>query len=656
MRSAFLRSAIVEAVSDASKRKQRISNPVGLGRCGRREEASRRAGESLSLRRLIQPHDMSAEIRYRSATLSRQNVDESERIIRNVSVSSNEPYERFYGVEILLHNPENIDLDRIQKSASPLLFNHDRDALIGKVSNPRLKDGKLYVDLKFSQSELGRQMLADVKDGILTECSIGYEVNKFEVDDDEETYTATRWTLYECSLVSIPADYSVGVGRAKTQQQERPHIMQTQTRTDEDRLTETQRERHDRHIRELAIHLAKSPTFQNRGVAYDLEAERFISEKKTLAEFQDHCCKEAFKDVRPIQTPFESEPGEWLRNQVNGGGRGMSNRMSFNGGGGATIGERLFAHSDFKSFLKRSGKKYCSVEFPDVTNLRAALMTRLTLGGSGFQMIQQTGQIVPQPDQRLTIADLCSQAMTSAGIVKYLFEPSHTNTAGAVAEGGLKPEVEVLLQEASMDVRKLAGYVTVSMEMLDDVPASEAFIDSRLLYDVQEREELQLLNGDGLAPNLKGFLSTAGIQTQAFSTNIADTLRKAMTLIQKAKLIPSGIVISPDDFEVLSLLKDGEDRYLLSNVFTLTEMGNYLQTPGIWGLPLVVTTAMTPGIALVASFRQSCWIWRRSGVTIQASNQHADNFTRNLVTILAEERLTNAVVLPAGLVEAHVAA
>ncbi len=170
---------------------------------------------------------MTSEIRYRSAHLSRQSVDEGARIIRDVSVSSDEPYARFYGTEILSHSPGSIDLSRVTTGASPLLFNHQRNELIGKVSNPQLRNGKLYVDLKFSKSEMGRQMLADVQDEILTECSIGYEVNKFEVDEDEETYTATRWTLFECSLVSIPADYTVGVGRAQNQPQEISPFMNT---------------------------------------------------------------------------------------------------------------------------------------------------------------------------------------------------------------------------------------------------------------------------------------------------------------------------------------------------------------------------------------------------------------------------------------------
>lgn len=152
-------------------------------------------------------------VQYRSLQFKGAEINDEDRLVKGVSVSSDEPYERYFGTEILRHTSDAVDLSRMTGGATPLLYNHKRDDLLGKAMNPRLEGGKLRVDLKFSNSEKAKQALQDLRDGILTECSIGYVVEKFEVDEKAETYTALRWKLYECSLVTIPADASVGVGR-----------------------------------------------------------------------------------------------------------------------------------------------------------------------------------------------------------------------------------------------------------------------------------------------------------------------------------------------------------------------------------------------------------------------------------------------------------
>jgi HK97 family phage major capsid protein/HK97 family phage prohead protease len=151
-------------------------------------------------------------------------IDDEARLVKNVSVSSDEPYQRWFGTEILVHSDAAIDLKRAKKGATPLLYNHDRSALLGKAVNPRIEGGKLRMDFKFSSSAVGAQALQDVRDGILTECSIGYEVEKWEIDEKKDTYTATRWNLFEASLVTIPADATVGVGRSAEPEKPQPVV------------------------------------------------------------------------------------------------------------------------------------------------------------------------------------------------------------------------------------------------------------------------------------------------------------------------------------------------------------------------------------------------------------------------------------------------
>jgi len=133
-----------------------------------------------------------------------------------LSFSSEEPYERFFGTEILDHDPKSVRMDRL-KNSGPLLFNHDADKHIGRVVEAGIKDGKGYAKIKFSKSTLGSEKMQDVEDGILKEVSVGYRIHEMQLEktaDDKEVYRVTDWEPLEISLVTIPADTKVGIGRA----------------------------------------------------------------------------------------------------------------------------------------------------------------------------------------------------------------------------------------------------------------------------------------------------------------------------------------------------------------------------------------------------------------------------------------------------------
>jgi len=149
------------------------------------------------------------ETLYRSANFD--SVDPNERTA-TLSVSSDKPYRRFFGNEILSHKAGSIRLDRL-KMSGPLLFNHNRDAHIGRVVSAAADGSKLNVVVKFGSSPLAKEKFQDVQDGILGEASIGYEIHKMDEEKGTKTFTATDWEPYECSLVTVPADTSVGIGR-----------------------------------------------------------------------------------------------------------------------------------------------------------------------------------------------------------------------------------------------------------------------------------------------------------------------------------------------------------------------------------------------------------------------------------------------------------
>ena len=134
------------------------------------------------------------------------------------ALSSNIELKRWYGIEVLEHTEKAVDLARAQHNGLPLLFGHRHGELIGRIRDLTLDAGKLRGVLHFSRSARATEIWQDVRDGFLSDISIGYGIEKWreeKSDDGKPTrYVITRWQPHEASVVAVPADYTVGIGRA----------------------------------------------------------------------------------------------------------------------------------------------------------------------------------------------------------------------------------------------------------------------------------------------------------------------------------------------------------------------------------------------------------------------------------------------------------
>jgi HK97 family phage major capsid protein len=134
-----------------------------------------------------------------------------------LSFSSEQPYERWWGVEILGHKSGEIDLSWMASGRAPLLSGHDTSRQIGVVSSAWVQGRRGRAVARFGKSNAAEQEMQDVQDGVRVNVSVGYEVRELELvkkDGDTATYRVTDWQPLECSLVSIPADMTVGLGRS----------------------------------------------------------------------------------------------------------------------------------------------------------------------------------------------------------------------------------------------------------------------------------------------------------------------------------------------------------------------------------------------------------------------------------------------------------
>ena len=162
---------------------------------------------------------------YTNAIAIREKEDGGDVRQAELSLSSEEPCRRWFGDEILSHDAEAVDLSRLQE-IGVVLFNHDRDRVIGRVLDVRLDEvtRKLRATIQFDEDEESERIYQKVCSGTLRGVSVGYAVDVWEsveagAKSSNGRFTgpcevATRWTPYELSIVSVPADATVGVGRS----------------------------------------------------------------------------------------------------------------------------------------------------------------------------------------------------------------------------------------------------------------------------------------------------------------------------------------------------------------------------------------------------------------------------------------------------------
>lgn len=338
------------------------------------------------------------------------------------------------------------------------------------------------------------------------------------------------------------------------------------------------------------------------------------------------------------------------------------------------LGLQVVESPEFKAMLKPFGG-LDAARIPEKARIQSDPIgiKGLFVGGTdtsagAFVVNEQTGIVEMLGRKELKIRDLVSVRRTGSDTVEYVEQTAHTNAAAVVPEatssaapqapagtvqadlvrdpnGGYKPEGSWAFVRRTAVVKTIAEWVPSTKRALADVAQLEGLINDELRADIAEAEESQILAGDGTGENFTGIRNWSGIQTLAFSTDIFETARKAIT---KARVVgrvnPNAIVVSPATAEIIDLAKDPNGQYRYGGPQSIGPRT-------LWGRPVVESETQPDTDILVGDFSKAV-LWDREQTTVTISDSHADFFIRNMVAILAEERCAFAVTRPKAFVKA----
>jgi HK97 family phage major capsid protein len=402
------------------------------------------------------------------------------------------------------------------------------------------------------------------------------------------------------------------------------------------------------------------------------DAERVADHMRAtnaLGERRDELLAEQGDDHFDRLSEFLNDPATDIRRPgsgANGGGKPAEQRTPADVGG-------LFVSSEAWKAYVETGALNKSVSVPTESLFGRGIKGIGEVPASGLRqaaLFDSTGYptrqdiredfLVDTLYQPNNIGSLMPQGQTDSDTIRYPVETVTATGATEVAEGATKPEAQISFADTDEPVRTIAVLLPVTNKALRNAPFMRAYINARLRLFVQMREDSQLLNGNGTAPNIRGILNRSGINT-ATSYSIAganpdqaliDAVFKAAMRVREAYLEPDAAVMRPATWELAALAKDGNRNYLLGG----PGAANYVAgdpSPRLWGLRVVLNANMPAQAAtakpvLVGSFGAAAMVVRRGDIELALSESHGTFFAENKVMLRAEEEVALCVFRPAG--------
>lgn len=276
------------------------------------------------------------------------------------------------------------------------------------------------------------------------------------------------------------------------------------------------------------------------------------------------------------------------------------------------------------------------------SEFKAATDTQTSPSGISQFATDLDYNVVTAPRTALVIRDLFGSETISGSALTYLVEGAMEGTPAVTAEGAKKAQVHFANPTpVTVSLKKITEFIKESDEYINDYPFLASAINGRLLYALGLKEQNELVSD---------LIGTSGIQTDSTSwtgttkaDELADIIFSALMDVQEQSgYAADAIVLNPATWQLIRLGKDSNNQYYGGGYFADG------QGKQLWGVPVVVTTAVTASQIIAGAFKTCGSVVSKGGVSVEATNSNEDDFLYNLMTIRAEERLALAVRRPAG--------
>jgi HK97 family phage major capsid protein len=244
--------------------------------------------------------------------------------------------------------------------------------------------------------------------------------------------------------------------------------------------------------------------------------------------------------------------------------------------------------------------------------------------------------------QRVLLQNAVNRGTTTSKFVTYI-QQTLQSTSDYVAESVAKPQGELKYTEVSKEVKKIAGVIKVSKEMLADLPFMQNEINTDLMASVSDDLENGILNGTGVGSQLEGMYTLATAWSAGtfantiIAANLHDVIRVACANIEAAKFYPTHVVLNPIDVAKLQLTKTTTGEY----TYPIFYLDPVTSQPKIANLTIVSTTWMVAGTFLVGDMSRD-YLKMRENMNITFGYEN-DDFTRNMISIICETRGVNYI-------------
>jgi len=500
-----------------------------------------------------------SDIVYRAIDLSRASyIDEEKRRVR-IGVSSEEPVERDFGMEIISHSEDDIDTSFIGSGRSPLLLDHDMKKQIGVVERYEIdsatKSAKAIV--RFGRSELAEEIYQDVRDGIRQNISVGYKINGMErmkeMKDDRPMFRV-KTTPLEVSVVSIPADSSseVGVGRSQDKQTNLKVKQMTEEVKQEINLDE---------VREQTVVEAKAEFQRNSKEIMDLAAKH---NKRDLADkaIQDGVSVEEFRGVLleniADDKPLETAEIGMTKKEV----RKFSVMKAINALANPTDRKAQrdaeFEFECSEEAAKHYGRTAQGIMLPPevLSNWNTRDMNASDDAGIIGQDFR-AGSFIDALRNASAVMPLATNLNGLSGDVKIPKKTAASTAAFISSEGGAAGESEMTIGSVTMTPKTCGAFTDVTRQLMIQ---SSLDVENLIRDDLAQSMAIAIddaaLEGSGSSGNPTGITNTSGINTVSLSSAAAPTFAEMVSIetavaVDNALLGDLAYIINPTNYGTL---------------------------------------------------------------------------------------------------------